>query len=611
MSKRLNVVFDFLLLLIITVPAFLSLLNNQYFSMHDDQHIVRLFLLDQGIKQGYLYPRWVDGLGFGFGYPLYNFYPPLIYYLGEFFHLIGFSFIWSIKLVFITGFYLSAVGIFLLVKKLTNKIAAYLSSVLYIYFFYHAVLIYVRGALAEFFSLAVLPFVFLFFDNLANKNNKKNVILFGIVLTLLVLTHPLIAIPSVFFLIFFFVFYLFNVKNKKGFIISVIASILIGISLSAFFWLPSFMEKKYTLTDKILTSELANYKLHYICPMQFIYSPWGYGGSGAGCSDGMTFQLGKIHIALVIAAIVLSFIYFIFKKRYPVINIVKSINENEYKSINILGYFYFFLIMLISSLFMTTGFSSFIWDRISYLWYLQFPWRFMTFTALFISIAGGYAVFFGVNVLWRFLHVKKSVSKTINFLIVISIILSTVVIYSKYFHPQKYISTNDKERTSFEEIAWRISDTSYEFVPKGVKTKKTSLGTTTLAINKNELPLKPYKIISGDAKVKVIKNNFNDKEFKVNIKTQTDFQLNTYFFPGWEALVDDKIVTINNSNDLKLINIQIPEGVHKIIFLFKNTSIRTFGNLVSLISALSLLIILLIQIGKFWEHQEMKVSNKI
>src|SRR3989338_8869606 len=131
MHRAKSIIIDLTLLFIITVPAFIRILNNQYFSIHDDQQIARLFLLDQGLKQGYLYPRWVDGLGFGFGYPLYNFYPPLIYFVGELFHLFGFSLIWSIKLVFIFGFYLGALGIYLFVKKLTNRLSALLSATLY------------------------------------------------------------------------------------------------------------------------------------------------------------------------------------------------------------------------------------------------------------------------------------------------------------------------------------------------------------------------------------------------------------------------------------------------------------------------------------------------
>ena len=88
-----SVLFEFLLVFIITVPAFLSLLNNGYFTMHDDQHIARLFLFDTALKQGQWYPRWVDWLGFGYGYPMFNFYPPFIYFIAQLFHVVGFSFI--------------------------------------------------------------------------------------------------------------------------------------------------------------------------------------------------------------------------------------------------------------------------------------------------------------------------------------------------------------------------------------------------------------------------------------------------------------------------------------------------------------------------------------
>src|SRR3990167_10735923 len=68
--------------------------------IHDDQQVARLFVFDQALKAGQFPIRWVDSLGFGFGYPLFVFYPPLVYILGEIFHLIGFGFISSTKLVF-------------------------------------------------------------------------------------------------------------------------------------------------------------------------------------------------------------------------------------------------------------------------------------------------------------------------------------------------------------------------------------------------------------------------------------------------------------------------------------------------------------------------------
>ena len=38
---------------------------------------------------------------------------------------------------------------------------------------------------------------------------------------------------------------------------------------------------------------------------------------------------------------------------------------------------------------MTLPYSQFIWDKISPLWYLQFPWRFLEFAALFSALLAG------------------------------------------------------------------------------------------------------------------------------------------------------------------------------------------------------------------------------
>lgn len=122
----------FLLLLIIAIPSFVSLLNPWYFSVHDFQHIARLFLLDQGIHQGYLFPRWVDVLGFNFGYPLFNFYPPFIYYISEMYRLIGASYIWSVKAMIISGYLLGAVGMYLLgLKVIRSKVVGLVTATLF------------------------------------------------------------------------------------------------------------------------------------------------------------------------------------------------------------------------------------------------------------------------------------------------------------------------------------------------------------------------------------------------------------------------------------------------------------------------------------------------
>jgi len=550
--------------------------------MHDDQHIARLFLLAKGISEGQLYPRWVDMLGFGFGYPLFNFYPPLIYYVSLVFHFFGFSYIWSVKLMIITGFVLAALGMFYLVKEASGKASAYLGAAAYTYFLYHSVTVYIRGALAEFFTLAILPFVFLGLIKLAKKVNLNSSLFFGVSLALLVLSHPLIAFPSLIFIgILFILLFLAN-NQKTKFILLTMFSGLLSLGLSAFFWLPSMVERKYTLVDQILTKELASYKDHFIYLQQLWYSPWGYGGSTPGTGDGLTFQLGKIPIFLLVVSIFLAFAYFIQKKEF-----------DKYIKMYAASIFLLFV-----SLFMTTSYSSFIWDNIKYLWYMQFPWRFLTFTNIFISTSIAFSAFFVKELINRTSDQYKKYRQTLINLLVLLAIVVIGFKYYQYFKPQKLINTSDQKRTNFQEIAWRISSTSYEFVPNKVATKKTSLGTTTLAINEVDLPISPFKIISGQATTSIQKNLFADKEFNISAGSLTIFQLNTYNFPGWQASIDGHKVTINSNNKLDLITISVPKGKHRLKFEFTDTLIRKIADYTSLISLILLLVIFSYSIQK-------------
>lgn len=558
-QKLKTVFFELLFLTIITIPAFIVLLNTNYFSMHDDQHIARLFLLDRGIRQGILYPRWVGGLGFGFGYPLFNFYPPVVYYLAELFHLTGLSLIWSVKLVFITGFFVAAAGMYLLIRNVLGRIPAALGSIFYTYFFYHAVNAYVRGALAEFFSMAVLPFVFWSLHRLASRESIGNMILFGTLAGLLIITHPLIAVPAVFFIGVSVLFYIPKQKNKTRFMAFVVGSAVLGLGLSAFFWLPSSFERMYTMVDPILTRELASYKIHFVCPWQFVNSPWGYGGSIAGCFDGMTFQLGAVHLILFISSLIVVPVFLL---------------KGKLKSDRRVGVYYFLSLLLFTfSLFMAVDYSSFIWASVSYLWYLQFPWRFLTFAGLYLSVLGSYTLY----VIYRWNRIAALIA-----LIVIGGF--AILKYQKYFKPARLLQVNDTQLTTFDEIAWRVSGTSFEFVPKGVDTAVSRFGTTVLNIQKKDLPTKPYTVVSGSGTVDTVEDRFEDKRFRVTAETPIVMRFNTFFFPGWVAYVDGRPITISSDNRLKLITMAIPAGSHSVRLLFTDTPVRKAGNWISLLT---------------------------
>ncbi len=213
----------------------------------------------------------------------------------------------------------------------------------------------------------------------------------------------------------------------------------------------------------------------------------------------------------------------------------------------------------------------------------------MTFANLFISLTSVYGLYLLFGSIKKYKWIKLFTSA---FVIIYSLL--TMFFVGRYFIPQKYITKTDKEFTTFEEIAWRVSRSTFEFAPKGIKTTKSLLNTTIPNIRMIDIVKSPFEILSGKPEVNIIKNNFQDKEFSVSSKNATYFRLNTYNFPGWTAYINDNKTSISDNNDFKLITVYVPKGVNNLRFVFEDTIVRKVGNYLSLASAGFVLILLLL-----------------
>lgn len=575
------------ILIILTFWAIKPLLHGGFFPMHDDQQIARLYELNQALKGGQFPPRWVSDLGFGYGYPLFNFYPPLVYYLGEFFHLLGFSLISSIKIVMGTGFIISGLTMFFLAKKFVNSKLALLAALLYIYAPYRSLDVYVRGALAESFAFVFYPLILLFIKNLSEKPNLRNLILLSLSTSGLILTHSLMVFPFAIFAVMFYLYQLYiNKSQQKKILLFTSYFLLLTLSLTAYFSFPSLFEKKYTLVDNILTRELANYKLHFVYLRQFWNSPWGYGGSIYGLLDGMSFEIGKTHLILLV--ILLPFVilntftsfsinsaknlYKKFSKTHQLETSQPATIQPATNKLPLLP----FAFCLVLSVFLASFHSQFLWNFIKPLWYIQFPWRFLSFTTLFLPL-----------VIVLLFNSVKIPEKFIN-IIVIIVVMVVIFFNHQYFQPARYLEVTDQNYITREDISWRISKTSFEFVPKGVKTILSDIGTTQVDITKNEIPTKSFQILKENLKVSEIKNLPHQKIYQVQSIKGGQLRINTYNFPGWEVSIDGQKTFLNDQNKLKLITVKIPAGAHEVTVKFQNTPIRTLGNYLSLFSLIML-----------------------
>ena len=68
-------------------------------------------------------------------------------------------------------------------------------------------------------------------------------------------------------------------------------------ALSAFYLLPALAEKHFTLIETYILGDYFNFRLHFLYLRQFFTDNFGYGGSGWGPHDGLSFFLGIAQLA--------------------------------------------------------------------------------------------------------------------------------------------------------------------------------------------------------------------------------------------------------------------------------------------------------------------------
>jgi hypothetical protein len=170
------------------------LFGSGYFNMHDDLQMMRQLQMEKCFLDGQIPCRWVPDMGFGYGFPLFNFYPPLPYLVGQIFRVIGYSFVDSAKAIFIVAFMASGVTMYALAQKFFGRLGGVLASAFYIWAPYHAVDIYVRGAMNEAWALIWFPAILLFSYKLITSKSRSALILLSLSWFGLLTSHNLMVL---------------------------------------------------------------------------------------------------------------------------------------------------------------------------------------------------------------------------------------------------------------------------------------------------------------------------------------------------------------------------------------------------------------------------------
>lgn len=513
----------------ITVLIFVSLLfllpvlHPGFYLTQDAQgHIARFAAYYKAFVDGQFPPRWAGFFNYGYGTPVLLFYYPLPGYLASFLHLFGLHYEIIYKIVISSAFMLAPFSFYIWVCQLFKKEVAFVGALLYCLAPYHLLDLYVRSDIAELLAFVFVPCVLFTIEKIIKQKNTSKYVLSGAIwYALLVLSHNGV---SLMFSPFFFLYALIRARKIKS-VPTIVMVFIVGLFLSAFFWLPALYEARYTNTLFYIGSM---YKEHFPSILQLIYSPWGF-GTYVQKPGGLSPQIGPLLLVLVCASLFAA---------------VMNKQKRE---------LWFWFLVFIVAVFISLPYSAFIWKRVPLLRLFEFPWR---FTAL-SSFAAVVLSCYGLSRLPK--------SKFVYF--IAGLICLTSLQYVKV---QGYSVGS--------------ADFFYEHF-KGTTSYHGEGSPIWVAGDASIFPQQPVSVISGRGMITELKRKSQIHTFIVSAKSEVMILDNTLYFPGWRVFVDGEqvVMQFQDPNHRGLITFQVPKGRHWVKVIFTETFDRIFADTLTII----------------------------
>lgn len=536
-------------ILLVALSSFIvwPLLMPGFFRVQDYLQVIRIYEMRQCIQDLQIPCRWVSDMGSGYGFPLFNYYGVFPYYIAAIFsYFLGF--IGAAKLIFFLPLVFGGIFMYLLVKEVFGREAAFIAAILYSFAPYRALDVYVRGSISEIFAMSLIPLVFYFFLRLIKSSNFVNFLAATSFLAIFLLNHNLMSMLFLPIFLVWIIYWLFIQRKSGGFrktVIIVLLSLILGFLLASFFILPAYFEQNLIQDQNLIESEfIPNFRAHFVTVNQLFFSRfWGYGISTWGDKDGLSFQVGWPHwqLALIVACLL----------------IFQRIGNNGLeKSKNYLLYFIFFSVS-IASLLMTHNKSAFLWELVGKLQFVQFPWRFLSISIFSVSFLGGAIALF--------------IKKQYRIYLILIITSLTIFLNFRYFQPESF-----KYNLSDQDL---LKGSEWEFYQQGSLTDYLPQS----AQKPNKIAPKA-PIATGDAKITSFQKSSNKFEFRIETKDKTAVDIPIFDFPNWQVAANGLPIKHSNKGEFGTMQIELAQGDYLVSGNFENTWLRVVANSLSVVA---------------------------
>lgn len=546
-----------------------------------EYHLLRLFLLDHSLRAGLWYPRWLPDLFMGFGYPLFNFYAPLMYYLGTVFIRLGLDTYGALKAVAIGAVLVGTAGMYTLAKELLGTaprgLFAATAYVLAPYPFLTN--LYIRGAVPEMWGVALVPWVLWAGLQAYGRASLAASASLTITLSTLVLLHNLSALIGAGLLLLWVAILAAMDRHVAG-IRAIAAATFAALGLTAFFWLPALGERELVQLELAWTS--------YREVSKWLYDPW------TPVQRIWDFNIPNNQTPIGPFDLHLAYPYIDHAPPKP------SLGQAVLWGIGLLGVanllwrrrrrqavpIVLFLAFAAGAWWLTTQWSQGVWEVVALLRTLQFPFRLHSVVALGVAVAAAAAL-------------PRSARLSLPLGAIIVLLLAWQALATRPWpgddQPANRVVDGARLRLGqIDRWAGGTTTSNGEFLPRSVwwaiYTPGRHRGNSIYERTYPEREwigglVRPY---TGTLDVRGLYSGPNWLAADVSALTPATLAFRRIDFPEWQAFVDGRKATTypvpyhsGEQASLGFLLVDIPIGQHRVWLQFRSTALRLAAQLVT------------------------------
>jgi hypothetical protein len=546
-------------------------------------HVYRAAELQYILRQGVLYPRWAPNLYLGYGYPIFNYYAPLTYYLSNLFALApGVNIVGGVKAVFVLGLMLASLGSYLLSRDLFGPASGVIAAASFTFAPYVVFIDpHARGDLAEHFAICLLPFVFFYFHRLMRSPSTGRWPFLGSVLALaaVVFSHNLLGLVTGGLLAGYWLWQI--IVGPGDLRLSRVRwgalAFLLSAALIAFFWLPFLLERSAIKLDVIGPGHF-DFRRHFLslreilAPSQLV--DWGATGPRFRHNLGMAQWL----LALPGLGVLLG----LGTSHGTLDNDQSASKDSRWACV-------YFALAGLGLIFLMLPLSTVVWEHVPAMPYMQFPWRLLGPANLMLAVcSAGSVALLPSDHRWRGPILAAGLA--------VILMLALPMLYPPPWETEfGGTAPVDIIRWEWESSSFGTTSTG-DFLPE--EAAQTSMRPVESLVRSHETPGPVDKVnratLPDGATVEVVEHGPLHDRLTVATPEAFLLRLYTFYFPGWRAYVDGEEVKIELGRPEGFITLWVPEGEHEVLVRFEDTPARIAGWVISGVGLMGLIGVLML-----------------